>query len=283
MLVTVIFLLAVPITTYSTPAVPFYCRRFKGDCSKRRDSICCREENISTTEKVVDIVEEVLKEEKDSLVASPSIIEEVVVAAPNETLAQNNFIIPSTTTKPGRPVPRFCKLLKFDCKKRSNPLCCTDTLKEKVQVKENVKERSESNDSKDIQTELETNNNNASENENEDTIQEKETTNNISLKSFQKKNSLNLSKRKNSYTLQRRSSIFSKRPNLYSQRKSPLCKIVNCSKTHNKKHKCCRQDEKQKEIDKIGTEVSPDLIIRKFLRKKKRLNHTVILEEIQHH
>ena len=72
--------------TTSSPAVPFYCRRFKGDCSVRRDSICCREENIATTEKVVETVKKELKEEsEDILVASPSIIEEVIVAVPHET------------------------------------------------------------------------------------------------------------------------------------------------------------------------------------------------------
>ena len=94
----VLFLLSNPITT--SPAVPFYCRRFKGDCSVRRDSICCREENIATTERETQ-AEELNKDEdsEDNLIASPSIIEEVVVAAPNETLVCMHIMIISYSYK----------------------------------------------------------------------------------------------------------------------------------------------------------------------------------------
>ena len=112
----------------------------------RRESICCREENIAaaatdaTKEPVVVDEPVAIKDTEDSLLASSSIIDEVVVA-PDEPLVslelldilfnlncfqlqlQNNLLrVSATTAKPDRPVTRFCKLLKFDCKKKSNPL-----------------------------------------------------------------------------------------------------------------------------------------------------------------
>ena len=70
--------------TICSPAVPFYCRRFKGNCSVRRESICCREENIAATATVEPLVVEEPVEDtedtEDNLLASSSIIEEVVVA-----------------------------------------------------------------------------------------------------------------------------------------------------------------------------------------------------------
>ena len=73
--------------TICSPAVPFYCRRFKGNCSVRRESICCREENIAATAAAAATVEPVAVEESveiidtgDNLLASSSFIEEVVVA-----------------------------------------------------------------------------------------------------------------------------------------------------------------------------------------------------------
>jgi len=144
MIMFLIVLLLLSSSTTSSPAVPFYCRRFKGDCSVRRESICCRKENISTAEKEVETVKEQLEEEsEDNLVASPSIIEEVTVVSPHETHVQNDFIVALTTPKPGRPVPRFCNLLKFDCKKRSNPICCRDVVdiviqEETLQEKEKI-------------------------------------------------------------------------------------------------------------------------------------------------
>ena len=76
---------------------------------------------------VVEPVE--IKETEDNLLASSSIIDEVAVA-PDELpvslslysfylkcfpfQSQDNLLrVPTTTGKPGRPVPRFCKLLKI--------------------------------------------------------------------------------------------------------------------------------------------------------------------------
>ena len=80
----------------SSPSVPFYCRRFRGNCSVRRDNICCREENIATTEAVTEEkrnssanengedkprnITKTDSELEESLLSSASIIDEVVVA-----------------------------------------------------------------------------------------------------------------------------------------------------------------------------------------------------------
>jgi hypothetical protein len=78
-----ILLLVLVSPIMSSPAVPFYCRRFKANCSVRRDNICCRKENIAATATegniVVEKPEDITKSE-DNLLASSSIIEEVVVA-----------------------------------------------------------------------------------------------------------------------------------------------------------------------------------------------------------
>ena len=76
-----LLVLVSPIT--SSPAVPIYCRRFKANCSVRRDNICCRKENIAATATEGNIVVEKpedITESEDNLLASSSIIEEVVVA-----------------------------------------------------------------------------------------------------------------------------------------------------------------------------------------------------------
>jgi len=268
MFMIVLFLLSNPITT--SPAVPFYCRRFKGDCSVRRDSICCREENIATTERETQ-AEELNKDEdsEDNLIASPSIIEEVVVAAPNETLAQNNLIIASTTSKPGRPIPRFCKLLKFDCKKRSNPICCKDVVDKVIQielVQENGKGKESETDAESTGTIIEVKSNNGKDDDNAKREEAKQNDN--LLENFTRKKSFTPTKHKNNYAFQQSSLKFSKRPSLYSSGKSPLCKIVNCSKAYNKKHKCCREEVKQKRIEKLANTVGAKIISEKEFTAK---------------
>ena len=80
----------------SSPSVPFYCRRFRGNCSVRRDNICCREENIDTTEAATEEkrnssanengedkprnITKTDSELEETLLSSASIIDEVVVA-----------------------------------------------------------------------------------------------------------------------------------------------------------------------------------------------------------
>ena len=71
----------------SFPSVPFYCKRFRGNCSVRRDNICCRQQDIATAEIEeekeylgVGVDSEKDKELEDHLVASSSIINEVVVS-----------------------------------------------------------------------------------------------------------------------------------------------------------------------------------------------------------
>ena len=60
-----------------SPALPFYCRRMKGYCSIRRESICCSEEtNTNTSEENTD-VEESKDIQNSDLLASSSIIKEV--------------------------------------------------------------------------------------------------------------------------------------------------------------------------------------------------------------
>jgi len=268
MFMIVLFLLSNPTTT--SPAVPFYCRRFKADCSVRRDSICCREENIATTERETE-AEELKKDEdsEDNLVASPSIIEEVVVAAPNETLAQNNLIIASTTSKPGRPIPRFCKLLKFDCKKRSNPICCKDVVDKVIQielVQKNEKSKESETDAGSTEAIIEVKSNNGQDDDNAKREEAKQNDN--FLENFTRKKSFTPTKHKNNYAFQPSSLKFSKRPSLYSSGKSPLCKIVNCSKAYNKKHKCCREEVKQKRIEKLANTVGAKIISEKEFTAK---------------
>ena len=97
-------------TILSSPSVPFYCRRFKGNCSNRRDYICCRAENIAATETVSDDksdsekvigvqkpkkITETESELEDILIASPSIIEEVVVAPDEAPVSFKNAQFPS--------------------------------------------------------------------------------------------------------------------------------------------------------------------------------------------
>ena len=104
-------LLLLASTILSSPSVPFYCRRFKGNCSRRRDYICCRAENIAATETVSDDksdhsekvigvqkpknITETESEFEDILIASPSIIEEVVVAPDEAPVSLKNTQFPS--------------------------------------------------------------------------------------------------------------------------------------------------------------------------------------------
>ena len=95
----------------SSPSVPFYCRRFRGNCSVRRDNICCREENIATTEAVTEEksnssanenITNITKphsELEETLLSSASIIDEVVVA-PDEP--------PVSLSQPQSPSKLFC-------------------------------------------------------------------------------------------------------------------------------------------------------------------------------
>ena len=102
----VVLLLASPLSC--APAVPFYCRRFKADCRVRRDNICCRAENIATTTTTIEkqgdsVVEESIEiiESEDTLVASSSIIEEVVVA-PEKPLVSLAFFISTSSVSCSR-------------------------------------------------------------------------------------------------------------------------------------------------------------------------------------
>ena len=62
-----------------SPALPFYCRRMKGYCSIRRESICCSEEAITNTSEENTDVEESkdIQNSENDLLASSSIIKEV--------------------------------------------------------------------------------------------------------------------------------------------------------------------------------------------------------------
>ena len=261
--------------TICSPAVPFYCRRFKGNCSVRRESICCREENIAaaatdaTKEPVVVDEPVAIKDTEDSLLASSSIIDEVVVA-PDEPLVslelldilfnlncfqlqlQNNLLRVSTTTaKPGRPGPRFCKLLKFDCKKRSNPLCCKDSSQELGQEKIGLKEQQTKDDPKVkpiVNVKGFKNNITIANNDNE-----RVNTSKSSSEVFLGRTLSKPIKPKNKFS-SARSSFFSKRPSSKGSGKSSLCKIINCAKARNKKHKCCQEEETEKLEKKVDEE-----------------------------
>merc|ERR1711915_1048024 len=114
-------LLLLSTTAFAFPGVPFYCKRFKSDCSTRRESICCKArnseiENSSTQEPISKEPLQKVENSTESIISANSVVEEVGVAQ-DET--KENLI---SVSAPARPAPRFCKLLKFDCKKRSNPL-----------------------------------------------------------------------------------------------------------------------------------------------------------------
>ena len=154
----------------------------------------------------------------------------------------------STTAKPGKPVPRFCKLLKFDCEKRSNPLCCKESPDE-LGHKETVYKEKVIKGDRDIKTIVNTTGinkgvSNVSDNDNTDIADD------ISSQVFLGRKPFSPSKRKNSYSSQRSSSILSKRPSSLSSGKSSLCQIINCLKAHNKKHKCCREELDQNVTEK---------------------------------
>jgi len=236
-------LLLLSTTAFAFPGVPFYCRRFKGDCSARRDSICCKArnseiENSSTQESISKEPLQKVENSTESIISTNSVVEEVGVAQ-DET--KENLISVSAPT--ARPAPRFCKLLKFDCKKRSNPLCC------KNYGNTYRKQPTLAKEEKTVATDNETVSNNSLTTNVETTTELSKVKDNKKALEISSNNKFNTQKRTNQN--KRTSSLFGKRPNLFGSRKSPLCKIVNCDKARNKKHKCCKDVKETTLVSKI--------------------------------
>ena len=130
--------------------------------------------------------------------------------------------VSTTTAKPGRPVPRFCKLLKFDCKKRSNPLCCKDVSEELGQEKLGLKEQQLK-----PKTKVEQSRNVQFTPKNVNIVFDDDKTVKGSSDVFLGRKPFKPSKPRNKFSSARSSSIFSKSPSLNDSGKSPLCKIIN--------------------------------------------------------
>ena len=149
----------------------------------------------------------------------------------NFTFQSQPTFIP-VSPAPSRPVPRFCKLLKFDCKNRSNPLCCTDSPHGPGQEEINYEEQQLMEKPK-VTPEV----NNISIKKN-DVIAQDNMTDKIVKDSSQlsiERESYNPRQDKNNYSSAKTPTILV--ISLYSSVKSPLCEIINCAKGRNKKHK----------------------------------------------
>jgi len=201
----------------SFPSVPLYCKRFRGDCSIRKESICCKASNIRQTTTAKRNTDIKPKPGKD-----PSNI--------SEKLEQ---ILPSSTTvstvRTTRSLPRFCKLLKFDCKKRSNLLCCAETGSNDKKAENIAIAKSVTPTVISLVV-----------NENE-RLKDKEKL----VKDNRQSNEVFLGNRFARENL--RTSFFPKQQALSS--KSSSCNVANCRKAANKSNRCCQEDSNKTVVD----------------------------------
>jgi len=210
---TLLILLLVSPFLLSFPSVPLYCKRFRGDCSIRKESICCKATNIKqlTTAKRKTNIKP--KPGKD-LSAISKISEK-----PEQILPPSTTV---STVRATRSVPRFCKLLKFDCKKRSNLLCCaeTESNNEKAKTDANAKSVTPTvislvvNENKRLKDKAQ------------------------SIKDNRQSNEVFLGNRFTRKNL--KTSFFSKHQSLSS--KSSSCDVDSCRKAANKSNSCCDED-----------------------------------------
>merc|ERR1712106_1267143 len=234
--------------------VPFYCKRFRGDCSARRDSICCKALESTTTTTTTTTVSNLgsqdvdapsdifdIKEEEDyeveGLIAEQSEVKEVFVLPEDPSVNTiDDDILDSTAvhSKPSPKLPRFCKLLKFNCGAKSNHPCCPKLPR--------VSNKALSTTPKTLISERKYEKDDTPKSTNDsDEIKEK-------LKFESPKNNFLTKPRDEKKPDYKRSSFYSNRNknrNKSKSNKSFICRIVNCQK--NKRHKCCL-DSKVSEV-----------------------------------
>merc|ERR1719397_2448926 len=136
--------------------LPFYCRFRKPNCTLRPNTKCCPPvveettlESLATTttilpddaaavavvsqqqdladeqqteEKVDEVQTAKTRNEEEDLLAEPSQIREVIVDPPEINQ------IPTSSERPEKYAPRFCLVLKYNCKSRSSHPCCRHPL-----------------------------------------------------------------------------------------------------------------------------------------------------------
>ena len=129
-------------------------------------------------------------------------------------------ITKSEAYNPRQPIPRLCRVLKFDCKNRPGHLCCAH-FSSKIELEETEEKISH--------TQLEQNFTKENYNSRRKAAQEK------------------TKKRIPKFQRSKPSSIFDK---------SPVCKVIKCSNTRNKRHRCCISRSKNEEDLKTNRVVS---------------------------
>jgi len=249
--------------------IPFYCKIRKTNCQQRPESTCCQHLSTTTSTTTSDTTIDTLahndgvtdipklkepvsilnSSNADIFEAVPSEIDEVYVKITGENI-ETNFL--TTTVKPEKYAPRFCLKLKFNCKLRSAHACCkyplpprdesngptTENSKSvklpvrptRIQIPpvantvEKIKKRKSP-----FRRPLRTQQTTKKQQFNEDSIKDSNTENN--KRKVAVKNDIQRPVRK--------STVKRRRPAYSANKKSTVCRIINC--TRNKNHKCCQK------------------------------------------
>ena len=147
--------------------------------------------------KVKIVPDDHLKQDKENIVTN---VLNGTDKARSEEAKISLKVTKSRVLNPSQPIPRLCRVLKFDCKNRPGHLCCATIELEETEDKSCRIQLSQKS---------------TKENDNSHNKAAQVGTNNKRIPKFQRS---------------KPSSKFDK---------SPVCKVIKCSNIRNKRHRCC--------------------------------------------